>query len=128
MKESNYWLRILKEIIDFKTNNEELEWLLNESNELSKKLLNLIEKNPTFKTLRKYYLLRKMSVNFKDSFSLNLNFPPRITSTESAMNANAALILLSCLKYLACGPRTGAGTIIAPVKPSKRLRTVLLIV
>jgi four helix bundle protein len=36
MLESNYWLRILKEIIDVKIEVTELKWLINESNELDK--------------------------------------------------------------------------------------------
>jgi len=36
MLESNYWLRILKEIIDMKIELTELKWLINESNELDK--------------------------------------------------------------------------------------------
>lgn len=36
MKESNYWLRILKEIIDIDYNDKELNWLTEESKELEK--------------------------------------------------------------------------------------------
>ncbi len=36
MLESNYWLRILKKIIDMKIDVEELDWLINESNELGR--------------------------------------------------------------------------------------------
>ena len=36
MLESNYWLRILKEIIDIKIEVKELDWLINESNELGR--------------------------------------------------------------------------------------------
>lgn len=34
MRESNYWLKIIKEINEEKFNNEELIWLLNELSEL----------------------------------------------------------------------------------------------
>ena len=36
MLESNYWLRVLKEIIDIEIEVKELDWLINESNELGK--------------------------------------------------------------------------------------------
>ena len=36
MLESNYWLRVLKEIIDIKIEVKELDWLINESNELGR--------------------------------------------------------------------------------------------
>ena len=36
MLESNYWLRILKEILDIEVNVKALNWLINESTELNK--------------------------------------------------------------------------------------------
>lgn len=36
MLESNYWLRVIKEIIDIRIDKNELDWLINESNELDK--------------------------------------------------------------------------------------------
>ena len=36
MLESNYWLRVLKEILDIEVNVKELNWLIRESNELGK--------------------------------------------------------------------------------------------
>jgi len=43
MRESNYWLRIIKAMDDF-SNSEELKWLINESNELKKILGSIVQK------------------------------------------------------------------------------------
>lgn len=45
MRESNYWLRVLKSIIDGK--KEELDWLLDESEELKKILGSICQKTRT---------------------------------------------------------------------------------
>jgi hypothetical protein len=36
MRESNYWLRLIKATVDLKINNEELNLLINESDELKR--------------------------------------------------------------------------------------------
>jgi len=45
MRELNYWLRVIKGIIDGK--KEELEWLINESEELKKILGSICQKTRT---------------------------------------------------------------------------------
>jgi four helix bundle protein len=44
MRESNYWLRLINEVVDKDFNISELDWLINESTEL-KKILGSIVKN-----------------------------------------------------------------------------------
>lgn len=44
MRESNYWLRVIKEINESDQDSEELHWLVNESDEL-KRILGSIAKN-----------------------------------------------------------------------------------
>ena len=45
MRESNYWLRLTKEVIDKSLDNNELEWLINESTELKKILGSIVQKS-----------------------------------------------------------------------------------
>jgi len=45
MRESNYWLRIIKEIVDKVYDINELEWLINESLELKKILGAIVQKS-----------------------------------------------------------------------------------
>ena len=44
MRESNYWLRIIKAIQETNTNNNELDWLINESKELKNILGSIVNK------------------------------------------------------------------------------------
>ena len=45
MRESNYWLRLIKEVVDKVYNINELEWLINESYELKKILGAIVQKS-----------------------------------------------------------------------------------
>ena len=45
MRESNYWLRLIKEVIDKSLDVNELEWLINESDELKKILGSIVQKS-----------------------------------------------------------------------------------
>lgn len=45
MRESNYWLRLIKATIDKTFNINELEWLINESSELKKILGSIVQKS-----------------------------------------------------------------------------------
>ncbi|MCK5028267.1 MAG: four helix bundle protein [Bacteroidales bacterium] len=45
MRESNYWLRLIKEVVDKSIDNNELEWLINESTELKKILGSIVQKS-----------------------------------------------------------------------------------
>ena len=45
MRESNYWLRIIKEVVDKVYDINELEWLINESLELKKILGAIVQKS-----------------------------------------------------------------------------------
>lgn len=45
MRESNYWLRLIKATIDKTFDINELEWLINESSELKKILGSIVQKS-----------------------------------------------------------------------------------
>jgi len=45
MRESNYWLRLIKATIDKNYDGNELEWLINESSELKKILGSIVQKS-----------------------------------------------------------------------------------
>jgi four helix bundle protein len=45
MRESNYWLRLIKEVVDEALIYHELEWLINESTELKKILGAIVQKS-----------------------------------------------------------------------------------
>ncbi|MGE0088128.1 MAG: four helix bundle protein [Bacteroidales bacterium] len=45
MRESNYWLRLIKATIDKDYDGNELEWLINESSELKKILGSIVQKS-----------------------------------------------------------------------------------
>ena len=45
VRESNYWLRIIKETIESIKNKEELDWLIDESIELKKILGSIVKKS-----------------------------------------------------------------------------------
>ncbi len=45
MRESNYWLRLIKEVVDKSLDKKELEWLINESTELKKILGSIVQKS-----------------------------------------------------------------------------------
>ena len=45
MRESNYWLRLIREVADKEYNTKELEWLINESEELKKILGSIVQKS-----------------------------------------------------------------------------------
>jgi four helix bundle protein len=45
MRESNYWLRLIKATYDKEYNKDELEWLINESSELKKILGSIVNKS-----------------------------------------------------------------------------------
>ena len=45
MRESNYWLRLIKVVIDSKYSVDELDWLISESQELKKILGAIIQKS-----------------------------------------------------------------------------------
>lgn len=45
MRESNYWLRLIKATIDKTFDIHELEWLINESSELKKILGSIVQKS-----------------------------------------------------------------------------------
>lgn len=45
MRESNYWLRLIKATYDKEYDKDELEWLINESSELKKILGSIVNKS-----------------------------------------------------------------------------------
>ena len=45
MRESNYWLRLIKEVVDKVYDANELDWLINESAELKKILGAIVQKS-----------------------------------------------------------------------------------
>ena len=45
MRESNYWLRLIKAVVDKVYDADELEWLTNESSELKKILGSIVQKS-----------------------------------------------------------------------------------
>ena len=45
MRESNYWLRLIKAVVDNVSSNNELDWLINESLELKKILGSIVQKS-----------------------------------------------------------------------------------
>ncbi len=49
MRESNYWLRLIKATVEKVYDNNELEWLINESSELKKILGSIVQKTSTKK-------------------------------------------------------------------------------
>ncbi len=45
MRESNYWLRLIKAVVDKVYDVKELEWLTNESSELKRILGSIVQKS-----------------------------------------------------------------------------------
>jgi len=45
MRESNYWLRLIKAVVDKVYDEDELDWLTNESSELKKILGSIVQKS-----------------------------------------------------------------------------------